>query len=84
MLRENYFNDPKKLINQPGGYGLGMGGSGYGGSRGGMMFSGGGRGGYRKYDDQRDDRHGGGGYHRDNMSKRYVDYDDPSRYKDLQ
>ena len=77
MFRENYFNDPKKLITQPqiSSSSAQHGGSSYG-SRG--TSDRGGRGGYRggRYDD----RGGDNQQHR----KSYVDLDDPNRYKDQQ
>jgi hypothetical protein len=77
MFKENYFKDPKKLINYPqvsGSSGQYGGGSTYG-SRG--ASDRGGRGGYRggRYEDR-------GGEGQQQYRKNYVDLDDPNRYKD--
>ncbi len=74
MFRENYIDDPNKLINTPM---PSHGGGGYGGYHGGGGYRD--RGGYRK-------RYEGGGSHfdrdRDERKKRdYIDYDDPQRYQ---
>ena len=69
MFRENYFNDPRKMINQPG---TGMGHQGH--------MSRGGPGGNRGFRGGRYEDGGRGGADRG----RYVDYDDPARYKEVQ
>jgi DNA-directed RNA polymerase subunit RPC12/RpoP len=68
MMAENYHNDPKKMVNQPG---FGTGPGGFGGRDGGNF-----RGGFP-------DRGGRGGFRggRGDGGRSYHDYDDPSRYQ---
>jgi hypothetical protein len=80
MLKENYFNDPRKLINQPNFIPGGPSGSGYSreggpGYRGGYSSSQRG-GGYRRYEER-----GEGERSQQNANKRYYDYDDPAKYQ---
>jgi hypothetical protein len=73
MMNENYQNDPKKMINQPGFVAGGPGGPGRdGGFRGGFGERGGRGGGFRGGRGDRDDGRGG---------RAYQDYDDPTRYQ---
>lgn len=74
LTNENYHNDPKKMINQPGFVPGGPGGPGRDGSgfRGGFGERGGRGGGFRGGRGDRDDSRGG---------RAYQDYDDPTRYQ---
>ena len=76
MTKENYLSDPKKLVNQPGGY---LGAANFnregGFNRGGYQGGRGGRGGNRY-----GDREGGEGARFQN-TRPYTDYDDPARYQ---
>lgn len=75
MFKENYLNDPRKLINQPTYPSTGSGPGGFnreGGYRGGYQQSGS-RGGYRRNEE-------GGENGGRQPNKKYFDYDDPQKY----
>lgn len=68
MIKDNYMNDPRKLVNTPSFQAGGAQGRD-GAFRGG--YQGGARGGFRGGRDNRDG------------SKPYIDHDDPTRYQQL-
>ncbi len=74
-MRENYMNDPRKLINTPSAMPPGGGYGREGGFRGGYQNQ---RGGYRRFDNGRD---GGPDGHGPRSNRAYFDYDDPTKYQ---